>query len=339
MRSKSNMLSVYPLDMPSYWISQTPVGKFPHNNGDIKCDIAIIGGGLTGLSIAFHLKSYFKNWSVVVVEGAHIGYGASGRSGGIIVDHPSLFGSELDVRYLKDFLYSQGIQCDWRTHPEEPHQYLLNPFLLTSELASLCQSIGVHIFERSEVRRIDSEKRNIVGDTFCISSDLLFIATDAAINLLESLVNKLYITVQNCIVVRVTEITSKILPWAYFSVAKGGKYVWGRKISPNIFLYGNEEKNFDESISAPSIATQDILASLKNELPSLECCEVVGTWSGLISRFSGGGRRIVQIDRAGKCFYIGGYNGYGIAAAVRSGFIIKSVVQGYEAPLDFPVTL
>lgn len=325
--------------MPSYWMSHTSAEKFPHNKQNINCDVAIIGGGLTGLSIAFHLKSYFKSWSVVVVEAAQIGFGASGKSGGIIVEHPSIPGSESDVRYLKDFLSSQGIHCEWQTHPKEPHQHLLNPYLLTANIASLCHSIGVHIYEHSEVKRIDSEKRQVIGDAFCISANLLFIATDAAISFLDSLVKEVYINVQNCIVVRVTNTTSKNLPWGYFSETQGEKYVWGRKIRSNVFLYGNEEKNFDRSISSSSKATQDILASLKNELPFLEYCEVLGKWSGLISRFSNGCRRITQIDRTGKCYYIGGYNGYGIAAAVRSGCIVRSVVQGYEAPLDFPLKL
>ncbi|MEM7255949.1 MAG: FAD-dependent oxidoreductase [Pseudomonadota bacterium] len=48
--------------------------------GDIDTDVAIIGGGLTGLNAALRLMQH--NLKVCVVEANGLGYGASGRSGG-----------------------------------------------------------------------------------------------------------------------------------------------------------------------------------------------------------------------------------------------------------------
>lgn len=320
-------------------MSPTPCGSLAPVAGNVTCNVAIIGGGLTGLSIAFHLKSHFRNWRVLVVEGTRIGHGASGKSGGVIVDHPDVPGSELDVRYLRELVALQSLRCEWRTRPDQPHQHLLNPFRLTNEFALLCRAVGVEIFENSMVTEIDSEGRRLVGESFNISSDLIFVATDAAYSLLGSLGNQLHCTVQNCIAVRVAKESSESLPWAYFSEINEEQYVWGRKIGPDVFLYGDEEKIVDASITSSTMATQDILASLGNELPFLRDCQVLRTWSGLISSFSNASRKIVQMDSAGGCFYIGGYNGYGIAAAVRSGLIVRSVIRGAEAPCDFPVTL
>jgi glycine/D-amino acid oxidase-like deaminating enzyme len=47
-------------------------------------DVAVIGGGLTGLSAALHLARARPGWAVTVYEAARVGGGASGRSTGIV---------------------------------------------------------------------------------------------------------------------------------------------------------------------------------------------------------------------------------------------------------------
>lgn len=46
------------------------------------CDVAIVGGGFTGLSVAHELKAAAPDLDVVVLERAVVGHGASGRNGG-----------------------------------------------------------------------------------------------------------------------------------------------------------------------------------------------------------------------------------------------------------------
>ncbi|MDH5262648.1 MAG: FAD-binding oxidoreductase, partial [Gammaproteobacteria bacterium] len=53
----------------------------PPLEGDQSCDVAIIGGGYTGLSAALHLARNYST-DVRVLEAGHIGWGASGRNGG-----------------------------------------------------------------------------------------------------------------------------------------------------------------------------------------------------------------------------------------------------------------
>ena len=67
----------------SYWEATAPAGTFeaPQFAGDESCDVAIIGGGYTGLSAALHLARDF-DVDVRVLEAGHIGWGASGRNGG-----------------------------------------------------------------------------------------------------------------------------------------------------------------------------------------------------------------------------------------------------------------
>lgn len=56
----------------------------PTLQGDETADICIIGAGFTGLSAALELVE--QGFSVIVLEGERIGFGASGRNGGQIVN-------------------------------------------------------------------------------------------------------------------------------------------------------------------------------------------------------------------------------------------------------------
>jgi len=58
------------------------LGPRPPLVGDLEVDIAIIGGGLTGLWTAHHLLERDPGLSIAVIEREIAGFGASGRNGG-----------------------------------------------------------------------------------------------------------------------------------------------------------------------------------------------------------------------------------------------------------------
>ncbi|SMQ74220.1 FAD-dependent oxidoreductase [Agreia sp. VKM Ac-1783] len=67
-----------------YWLNQADI-EWPDVDGvenDEECDVAIVGGGLTGLWTAWALKTADPKLSVHVYEAESFGYGASGRNGG-----------------------------------------------------------------------------------------------------------------------------------------------------------------------------------------------------------------------------------------------------------------
>lgn len=72
-----------PPDRTPLWWDQVDWGPpLPPLEGSIETDVAIIGAGYTGLSSALHLAK--GGMKVAVLEAERIGYGASGRNGGII---------------------------------------------------------------------------------------------------------------------------------------------------------------------------------------------------------------------------------------------------------------
>jgi glycine/D-amino acid oxidase-like deaminating enzyme len=77
--------SLYEFDkpQPSYWEASAGDSELRCEplEGAQTCDVAIIGGGYTGLSAALHLARDFSV-DVSLLEAGHIGWGASGRNGG-----------------------------------------------------------------------------------------------------------------------------------------------------------------------------------------------------------------------------------------------------------------
>ncbi|WP_165680952.1 NAD(P)/FAD-dependent oxidoreductase [Metapseudomonas otitidis] len=81
-----------PYPQSYYAASANPVPARPELEGETQTDVCIIGAGYTGLSTAlFLLENGFK---VTVVEAAKVGFGASGRNGGQIVNS---YSRDIDV--------------------------------------------------------------------------------------------------------------------------------------------------------------------------------------------------------------------------------------------------
>lgn len=111
-----------------YWSKNITPNLYPNLNSDIECEVAIIGGGFTGLSAAYHLKTMY-DVDCVVLEANQPGWGASGRNGGFVLPGSgrlslnktlAKFGDKTAVAMFKEFETSvktvnqfieQGIEC------------------------------------------------------------------------------------------------------------------------------------------------------------------------------------------------------------------------------------
>jgi gamma-glutamylputrescine oxidase len=67
-----------------YAATRSPQVDYPQLESNVETDVCVIGAGFTGLSTALHLLE--QGFKVTVLEAAKVGFGASGRNGGQIVN-------------------------------------------------------------------------------------------------------------------------------------------------------------------------------------------------------------------------------------------------------------
>jgi gamma-glutamylputrescine oxidase len=116
----------------SYYAATAPrtAVHAPLPGGEHACDVAIVGGGLAGLSAAIELRQ--RGFDVLLLEAQQIGHGASGRNGG-----QAIYGLACDITTIEDQLGREAarqvfamslealdlireriarfaIDCDWR---------------------------------------------------------------------------------------------------------------------------------------------------------------------------------------------------------------------------------
>lgn len=146
----------------------------------VECDVCVIGAGYTGLSSALFLAE--AGYSVTVLESAKVGFGASGRNGGQLVNSYSRDVDVIEERYgeksaevlgsmifegadiIRQRIQHYDIQCDYR-----PGGIFaaLNPKQLKglAEQKRNWERLGNHNLKLLDKAQIDREvgTRNYVG--------------------------------------------------------------------------------------------------------------------------------------------------------------------------------
>ncbi|MDU6412325.1 MAG: FAD-binding oxidoreductase [Yersiniaceae bacterium] len=70
---------------------------WPQLAGSVECDVCVVGGGFTGLSSALYLTE--AGYDVVLLEAVRVGWGATGRNGGQVVNSFSRDVDVIEARY------------------------------------------------------------------------------------------------------------------------------------------------------------------------------------------------------------------------------------------------
>ncbi len=138
--------------------------------GDVRADVAVLGGGIAGCSAALHLAK--RGYRVALLEAHAVGYGASGRSGGQTIfglavsqkalaaevgrdDARRLFDLSVEALDLTQSLINENaIDCDY--HPNHVHvavkpRHLRELDDWARELREECDYASVRLLNRDEL--------------------------------------------------------------------------------------------------------------------------------------------------------------------------------------------
>lgn len=154
------------------WLD-TPYEPGPSLTGDHETDVAIIGGGVTGLASAYFMKKRFPEKRIIVMEGQFIGFGSSGRNTGIATGMLGnsarlllkTHGGEKTVRLqqlaiqglslFEELVKEHGIDCDYERNGRLVIAENGKAVKLLEQEAKACEEIGapVTLLDRQDVRK------------------------------------------------------------------------------------------------------------------------------------------------------------------------------------------
>ena len=159
---------------------QLPVNNIKSCRDDMTVDIAIIGGGMAGLSVAHELGK--RGIRAIVLERASCGSGATGKSSGFVTTNAELSFSDLLKRYpektaheiwtlfnngvqsIRDTIKKYSIMCDYQELTSLKNYYGavgyensfgINGYTYCQELKKIVEGQGIEVFEETPALSID----------------------------------------------------------------------------------------------------------------------------------------------------------------------------------------
>lgn len=168
MRNSSEHTSSY------YAASANVATNYVPLQGEHRCDVVVVGGGFTGVSAMLHLAE--RGYDVALLEANRIGWGASGRNGGQLIDG---FVEEERIEKMlgadaAKIAYQMGLECR-EIVVQRIEKYSIDCDLKFGYLDLALRDVEMRDFERNaeakaranyphEVRLIQKEKlREYIG--------------------------------------------------------------------------------------------------------------------------------------------------------------------------------
>jgi gamma-glutamylputrescine oxidase len=349
------------------WSFPIPVTLHPMPD-DLHVDVAVIGAGFTGLATAHYVLHGSPTLRVAVFEARQVGAGASGRTGGLVLEDTAigpLPGVEDCIATLQELVSTQHLACDlhvdgcWEIgrlagHPRSPIHWddhgtlevvnfipggVFDPRKFLAGLTALIERAGGTIFEQAPVRGLRMPSRAGVqleiGEK-TVSAERVVFATNAfclPLLGLQDLAGG----------VHTIAVATEPLPDATFDAVGWGThtpfytldqpYLWGRVTADRRALIGAGLVGRGEVDNArvDSAEAVRLFDSLERRIRGLH----PALQRAHISHrwmgpicFTRDSKPIIASCDDGRILVATGYSGHGVALSVRVGRLLAAALAG-----------
>jgi len=329
-------------------------------------DVAIIGGGLTGASTAYHLAK--RGIRSTIFEAARIGDGASGRTGGLVLEGTAIgVMDEVDscVAGLEALVAEERIECDlslpgcWEIEHRpggEPQMLpwddggqpvsiartvaggIVQPAALVHGIARAAILRGATILEGRAVQRIAFTPQLTVesgGETIHPGHIVLALNawTGAILPGLPRLTSSLTFAVA----------TEPLPASTIAAIGLGANipfytadrpYLWGRTTKDGRVIFGSqlvfgspaELEDIDVSAGESGAALEALRKRVRRLHPSLRKVSFSASWAGPIAFIENMVPLLGPHPSSPRVLVAGAYAGHGVALSVRSGELIARAI-------------
>ena len=368
-------------------------------HGEERSDVAVVGGGIAGLSAALHLAK--RGYRVALLEARSVGYGASGRSGGQTIfglaasqkaltaqvgadDARRLF--DLSIEALdctQELIREYAIECDYRANHvhvatkarhlgelEDWHRELqedygyrsvsllnrdqlqahvrsdrylgglidsrsghLHPLKYTAGLARAAQSVGVKIFENSQVQSYSAGRDVTVSTAHgTLRCAHLILCGNAYLRTVSAALSRRILGVGTYMIATeplAAAQAAALLPGNAAIADMNWILDYFRLSADNRVLFGGQ---VSYSALEPRRLAESMRKRLVRVFPALGPARIDYTWGGFLD---------ITLTRAPdfgrlepNVFYLQGFSGHGMSLTGLGGRLVAEAVAGTAERFD-----
>jgi len=320
----------------SFWVERGRQPVAPPLRGEQRADIAIIGGGVSGLSTALHLLQRTRGLRIALLEAEYVGYGATGRSGGVLEDGTEMGtpeGTGDNVALVLDLVGRHDIECELERQPATQ----LDPYRYVCGLRGAAEGLGAQVFEGTRVRSIEDGSPAVVrGRDFLLTAERVVVATNGYTPGLGIAADRIVpVHTAAAVTIAVPPEVLRRVPDEILVMTSGEMYMWGRKAPGGRILVGaGAEYCYDNGLfyRGGPVLFPALRRKLLATWPFLAPYPFEHTWSGPMGSTADQEPIVGSVAGAGRVLYGGAYAGHGIAMGTKMGSLLAGMLHGEPPP-------
>ena len=320
----------------SFWVSRGRAPVNPALRGDVTADLAIVGGGVTGLSTAVHALMRTPGLRVALLEAQYAGFGATGRSGGVLGNGTEMGtpeGTGDNVEHAIGLIDRFGIDCDLDRENTQ-----IDPYKYAVGLKKAAESLGATVYEGTRVLAVRPGREVLLsGDGFTLRAARLAVAANGYTPKLGVGAARLFpVHTGAAVTPSLPAAILDTIPAEIFVMTSKEMYMWGRKTPGGRVLVGSGAKYFYDN-GLYHDGERFLFAALHRFMartyPALASYPFEHAWTGPMGCTTDQEPIIDRLGENGNALYCGGYCGHGLAMGTKAGsFLAASLLDGVAPP-------